>query len=368
MNFSVKKSNNRKKSNKYNMIPIYSLIFFTIMFIIFILVGIKSDNKNYNIMPSNPVRVVEDSNDNDPIDELEEIEPEVIGERPIAVMIDNNIGDETHAGLQDSYLNYEIIVEGGLTRIMALYNNTTDILIGPIRSSRHYFLDYAKENDAIYAHFGNSPYAEEDIYNLNIDNINGMVDKDPYRRDASLPVPHNVFTKLSYLRKTIGEKGYNVNSDKWDIFNHSKNDYNLYDKYYSIDRKYVKRANHILINYSSYQSREYKYDSGNKYYMRFMNGKEHLDKASKQQLHYKNIIIEFVENETIDEEGRQQLYNVGTGEGYYITNGACISIKWTKNSRSDKTIYTDKNNKEIIVNNGNTFIQIVPVTGNTIIE
>ena len=64
-------------------------------------------------------------------------------QRPIAVMIDNNIGNGRHAGLQESYINYEIIVEGGLTRIMAVFKDKDVSLIGPVRSSRHYFLDYA---------------------------------------------------------------------------------------------------------------------------------------------------------------------------------------------------------------------------------
>lgn len=104
-------------------------------------------------------------------------------ERPIAVMIDNNIGSEKHAGLQDSYINYEIIVEGGLTRIMALYKDKDVSLIGPVRSSRHYFLDYALESDAIYSHYGWSTYAENDIKTLGVNNINGLYDDAPFWRD-----------------------------------------------------------------------------------------------------------------------------------------------------------------------------------------
>ena len=51
-------------------------------------------------------------------------------ERPIAVMIDNNIGEGRHAGLQDSYINYEIIVEGGLTRIMAIFKDNETLYNG----------------------------------------------------------------------------------------------------------------------------------------------------------------------------------------------------------------------------------------------
>ena len=59
--------------------------------------------------------------------------------RPIAVMIDNNVGNNAHVGLQDAYLTYEIIVEGGLTRIMAIFKDVNTNVIGPVRSSRHYF-------------------------------------------------------------------------------------------------------------------------------------------------------------------------------------------------------------------------------------
>ncbi len=367
MNFTIKSNKKTSKNKKYNMLPVYSLIVFTILFIILVFFGLNNNNKKNNILPSNPLKIYSNSN-NDDEDEVVEESEEIIGDRPIAVMIDNNIGDSKHAGLQESFLNYEIVVEGGLTRIMALFNTTEEVLIGPVRSSRHYFLDYAKENDAIYAHFGNSPYAEEDINLLNIDNINGMTDKEPYRRDDNLPSPHNVFTKLSYLRNYSNTKGYSINTSDWNLLTYSNNNYYLNDQYYSLYNDYVKRASNVNIHYSSIQTTTYKYDSENKYYLRYMNGKEHIDRVSNQQLHYKNIIIEYVENETIDDVGRQNLKNIGTGNGYYITNGYYIPIKWTKNSRNDKTIYKDRDDNVITLNNGNTFIQIVPIYGNVTIE
>ena len=116
-------------------------------------------------------------------------------ERPLAVMIDNNVGYDTHAGLQDSYINYEIIVEGGYTRIMALFKDRDVSLIGPVRSSRHYFLDYALESDTIYAHYGWSTFAENDIKTLGVNNINGLTADSAYWRDKKIAAPHNVFTK-----------------------------------------------------------------------------------------------------------------------------------------------------------------------------
>ena len=89
-------------------------------------------------------------------------------------MIDNQAMALPHAGLQEAYLVYEIIAEGGITRLMALYKDRDVSLIGPVRSSRHYYLDYAMENDAIYAHYGWSERARRDIASLDINNLNEL--------------------------------------------------------------------------------------------------------------------------------------------------------------------------------------------------
>ena len=99
-------------------------------------------------------------------------------DRPIAVMIDNHNQAWPQAGLNKAYLVYEAIVEGGETRLMALFKGVTVDKIGPVRSSRHYFLDYAMENDAIYAHYGRSPQAESDIKQYKINNLNGITESE----------------------------------------------------------------------------------------------------------------------------------------------------------------------------------------------
>ena len=101
--------------------------------------------------------------------------------RPYAVMI-NNIGAARpyHTGLQDAYLVYEIVVEGGITRYLALFKDKTNEVVGNVRSARHYYLDYVLENDAYYVHWGWSPQAQSDISTLDIDNLNGLIYSSPY--------------------------------------------------------------------------------------------------------------------------------------------------------------------------------------------
>lgn len=298
-------------------------------------------------------------------------------QRPIAVMIDNNIGNGRHAGLQDSYINYEIIVEGGLTRIMALFKDKDVSLIGPVRSSRHYFLDYALESDAIYAHYGWSTYAQNDIKYLNVNNINGLYDSAPFWRDTTISAPHNVFTSIDKLYAYATQKNYNTTSTNWKLLNYTTDEVNLNTPISTttqtnpetgekttipITREGLLTANSVVIPYSYYQTRSYTYDSQRKVYLRYMNNTPHLDKTTGAQLYYKNIIIEKVRNSLLDNEGRQDLDTTGTGEGYYITNGYALPIYWTKSGRSAKTIYKYSDGSEVKINDGNTFIQIMPTT------
>ena len=90
-----------------------------------------------------------------------------------------------------------------------------------------------------------------------------------------------------------------------------------------------------------------------------MSGTPHKDAITGKQYTAKNIIITPIENYSYDSYGRQKLNNIGSGEGYYITNGYAVPITWEKTSRTSQTIYKYKDSeKQIKVNDGNTYIQI----------
>ena len=130
-------------------------------------------------------------------------------DRSIAVMIDNHSGAWPQANLNKAYLVYEIIVEGGETRLMAVFKGQDLEKIGPIRSSRHYFLDYALENDAIYVHHGWSPQAQSDIETLGVNNINGIQESsNDFWRVKDKKSPHNMFTSTTSILKIAERKGY----------------------------------------------------------------------------------------------------------------------------------------------------------------
>lgn len=284
-------------------------------------------------------------------------------DRPIAVMIDNHSDAWPQAGLQKAYMVYEIIVEGGETRLMALFKGAEVEKIGPVRSARHYFIDYAMENDAIYTHFGQSPQAESDIKKLKINDINGIAeDGTTFWRVKDKSAPHNAVTSSEKLVQSAKNKKYRITSDDKSILNYVTEEVKLEEGTDAIN---------ITIPHSDLQTVEYKYDETNKVYERYARKKQQKDWVTKEAVTAKNIIITFCDNYTLtdkENKGRQGLKNVGTFDGYYITNGKAIKIKCIKNSREEKTVYQDLAGNKIDVNDGNTFVNICPINSNIKIE
>ena len=267
------------------------------------------------------------------------------------------------AGLNDAYMVYEIIVEGQQTRLMALFKGANLDKIGPVRSSRHYFLDYALENDAIYVHYGWSQKAKSDISSLGVNNINGISESSSsFWRVKDKSAPHNVVTSTKKILEIAKRKGYSTTSNKESVLNYTAEEVNLEDGV---------SATNIKLPYSKSYSVSYKYDSETKKYTRYYNKTLQKDWKTKETVQTKNIIVTFAKNSLLNDgsgKDRQNLSNIGILDGYYITNGKAIKIKCTKTSRTAQTVYKDLEGNEIKVNDGNTFVQIVPLTSKVIIE
>ena len=284
-------------------------------------------------------------------------------DRPFAVMIDNHEDAWPQAGLQEAYMVYEIIVEGGETRLMALFKGANLEKIGPVRSARHYFIDYAMENDAIYVHFGQSPQAQSDIKKYSINDINGIAeDGTTFWRVKDKYAPHNAVTSTEKLLKSAQNKKYRTTSSETSVLNYVTDEVNLDNG---------ETATEIIIPHSQLQDVEYYYDEENKVYERYARQEEQVDWDTEKPLTVKNIIITYCDNYTLSDtenKGRQGLKNIGTFDGYYITNGKAIPIKCIKEARDEKTIYQDLEGNVINVNDGNTFVHICPTDRKVEIE
>lgn len=307
---------------------------------------------------------VSDENKNEPQVQIVNVNSKT---RPYAVMINNNHAAWPQCGLQDAYLVYEIVAEGGITRMMALYKDTYPNKIGSVRSARHYFIDYAEENDAIYIHWGGSPQAYSRL-STGIDDLDGIaLEGSTFFRDKSLnrDYEHTGFVDLEKAKTYSEEKGYTRDTDKDLLLNYSAEEIDL------STNEQAESAVDITLKYSDYHTTSYEYDSENKVYKRSMSGKANVDLETGEQYTAKNIIVYKVGNYTINDgenKGRQELENIGSGSGYYISNGYSVPITWEKTSHSGQTVYKYENGEEITVNDGNTFIQIMPTSGKITIE
>lgn len=282
--------------------------------------------------------------------------------RPYAVMINNNHAAWPQCGIQDAYLVYEIIAEGGITRMMAIYKDQETAKIGSIRSARHYFIDYAEENDAIFVHWGGSPQAYNRIY-TGINDIDGIaLEGSVFFRDKTLrrDYEHTGFTSMDKLKEYAQKKGYTRDTNKDLLLDYSVDEITLENM------EGAKSAQEVKIKYSDYHNTSYEYDEENKVYKRSMSGQANVDLVTGEQYTAKNIIVYNVSNYTLNDgenKGRQEINNIGSGNGYFITEGYAVPITWEKTTHSGQTVYKYVNGEEITVNDGNTFIQIYPTSG-----
>lgn len=306
---------------------------------------------------------VADGNNNDPMQVIidEKKEPEkpkskyAGNKRTLAVMIDNVGSAIPQTSLNEAMIVYEAIVEGNLTRFMAVYKDPQVENIGPARSARPYFIDYALENDSIFVHYGGSDKALAEVKSLKIDNVNGMDSPGKvYWRTNKKTAPHNAIVNVEETWKYIDTRNYRTTTNERNVLNYVVEERNIENGTVS---------NRVNIPYSTSKV-NFRYNAEKKLYERYVGNTLQKDWITGEALVTKNIIITFAKNYTTSEEngyGRQAIENIGTLDGYYITNGMAEKIKCKKTSRSAKTVYQDLEGNEIEVNDGNTYIQIVPI-------
>ncbi|HBA37677.1 MAG TPA: DUF3048 domain-containing protein [Firmicutes bacterium] len=334
------------------------------LMILFIILGliILASGSIYFFLFKKPLPKMFDSKPDDMVVEPEKkvkIIDEESKSRPYAIMINNNSAVwKYQSGLNEAYMIYEMLVEGGITREMALYRDANTEKIASIRSSRHYFLDYALENDAIYAHWGWSPKAQSDIRTLGINNINGLTYEGSYFfRDNSikgLAYEHRGYTSMESLRKAVTKLNYRTTTDKGVLLKYDPEKIDLSEHGSTGDAKYIE------VPYSSSYTAKFFYDEETGMYKKSQNKDELYDYTSKDRIVTKNIILYNVGYKTIDSKGRLDMQNTGSGNGVFITEGKSTPITWEKSSRSTKTIYKYEDGQELVVNDGSTYIGLMP--------
>lgn len=345
-----------------------------ILAVIGIIIGtsLQSEDNNNNTLattdePNNQEPIIEDKVD------IIDINSKT---RPYAIVVNNtNIAVKVQEGLNKAYLVYEIPTEGNTSRLLALYKDVEeDLVIGTIRSARHNFVDYALESDAILCCYGWSIYSEIDMKNGSIDYFQGLYGGPFYRNNPeNLASEHTAYTSIKKLNKALKSNNMSTTSNDTILLNYNVSDVDL------SSAKNVITANTVTIPYgSSYYKSSFKYNQNTKMYTRYQAGEECVDYKTKETITTKNIIVQKLSYGICDNNYYWDLNTVGSGEGYYITNGYAVPIKWSKSSRTSKTKYTyedgtildgqDIGGQEISVSDGRTWIEVQTTKQKTIIE
>ncbi len=276
--------------------------------------------------------------------------------RPLAISINNTpVAIKVQQGLNKAYIVYEIPTEGYTSRLIALYKGTDDVKFGTIRSARHNMIDFASESDAIFVAFGWSHHAEDQLKGGAINYVNGiageggMYRENPLDLDSEHTVNLNTSTVYNYARDT---KGYGLESDNTILLKYNPEDVDLSEK------EGAMTANRVYIDYGSVED-TFNYNGETKMYTRNVNGVDTTDFSTGEVFTAKNIIIEKVSYYVMQDNKYWNLNDVGEGDGYFVTNGKAVPIRWSKSDRNAKTKYTYLNGEEIEVSDGRTYIEVM---------
>ncbi|MEG1458391.1 MAG: DUF3048 domain-containing protein [Acetivibrio sp.] len=286
------------------------------------------------------------------------VDKKIANRRPIAMMINNIKVASPQTGTGEASILYEAVVEGGITRMMALFEDISGDRIGSVRSARHYFVSFADEYDAIYAHFGQTKYATAKIKELKVDNLSGLeaIGSTVYYRDTSIRAPHNAFASAKGVWKGIEKKGYPT-----ELRENMKNHFTFYEE----DTDFTKgesASKKITLGYSGYTSPYFTYNKKDKLYYRYQFDTPHIDKGTGKQLAFKNIILQYVSYWTIDSKNGYQSMDIedSKGEGLYISNGKAMKITWDKKESKKEMHYYDEEGNLLTINPGKTYIGLYP--------
>ncbi|SMC37517.1 DUF3048 domain-containing protein [Papillibacter cinnamivorans] len=298
------------------------------------------------------------------------IEDSKVADRPVAVMLNNLKAALPQHGQSQADIIYEIPAEGGITRMLALFQDPSVVGdIGSVRSTRPYYLDVVTGHDAILIHAGGSEQAYSDIKTEGIDALDavrGNKAADLFWRDQerikTAGYEHSVFTSGERIARLL---------PTYDIRLRHEDDYE-YRMKFSKDAvpENGTAADKLTIVFSSYKTGVFTYDSASGLYLASEYGAPYVDGNSDEQVAVKNVFVLRADIALIpgDTAGRLTVDLVGSGTGYFACGGKSVEIKWSKASDNDPFVYTLKNGGELVLGKGTSYVNIVPGNAKVTIE
>lgn len=264
----------------------------------------------------------------------------------IGVMIENSTFARPQSGLQEAGVVYEAIAEYGITRFLALYQEASPSNIGPVRSARPYYVDWARGYDAGYAHVGGSPDALAKIKAEGIRDLDQFHNSGSYRRISQRDAPHNVYTTGEVLRTLVAGKGWTGST------------------FTGLSRKKEAKAAtptataiDISISGPTYNV-HYDYDVATNSYLRSMGGTAHKDADSGKQIAPK-VIIGLATQYGLMADGYHSSYaTTGSGTVKIFQDGTVTEGTWKRDTVTSQYVFSNAEGKPVTLNPGQAWFTV----------
>lgn len=270
-----------------------------------------------------------------------------------AVMIDHSADAWPQVGINQAFLVIEAPVEAGIPRLEAFFYEGQNIeKIGPVRSARPYFVDWANELDAMYVHVGGSNQALELIANNGTFDFNQFWNGSYFWRDNNTRyAPHNVYTSTELLDEALDkareeERNTGLVYGIWEFNEKEKN-----EDLESADP---------IISFTSGTTYNVKwiFDEEDQKYQRWQGGRVFTTEDG-QDIRANNIVVVITEMKVIDGVGRKEIRTTGRGDAYVFQNGKVIEGKWVKPSANQRMRFITLDGKTIDMDPGTTWIEVI---------
>lgn len=288
------------------------------------------------------------------------IEPEEQPKRWYAVMIENSAEAWPLSGLSQARLVFEAPVEGSIPRFMALYDDSQDVQkIGPVRSARPYYIDWALGLEAMYVHVGGSPDALSKINQLVVASLNQFYWDPFFWRSSDRYAPHNVYTSTKLLAEGFVKRGYEDSDELpalgWDYIDETTE---------SNPNAVITPATEIRVPFSNL-TRDYdavwKYDGQANRYARWQDTEQQTDQDGTP-VYANNVMVLNMSVSVIDDVGRREIDTISSGKGLLFRDGQRFEIIWKKAGRGEPLQLLDADGNKVKLQAGPTWIEIIPLS------
>ena len=281
-----------------------------------------------------------------------------LAKRPVTgIMVENSLDARPQSGLQDAGVVFEAIAEGGITRFLALFQETQPQYVGPVRSLRPYYYDFALSFDASVAHVGGSPAALKEIRGGGKD-LDQFFNAGSYWRQSSRAAPHNVYT--SFQRLDALNKSKHYRSSKFTPWPRK------------IEPRIIKptsiKATNIKMSLSGYYyNTQYLYDAKNNDYRRSEGSAKHYvtdspNDRKPEQLHPKVVLALIMPYRVVDSSGHSDYGTTGKGPLYVFQDGGVTIGKWKRAEHGGEFKFLTNDNQTIKLDPGQTWVTILSST------